>query len=202
VPGVDRRTAVKGAAAAAAVAAARFSWALSRTAAAADTDDTELHWPEGSAPDVHAGATWGVPWARGSYRPERTFRLTTAAGDDVPVQSVVIGHWPDGSVKWTAHALPPGAPKASAYEPAADTPATPEHRVTVTRSACRVAESTGVITAVFGARGSDTVVRGVRRGSAEIARNGKLGALRQEPVREGADVSHFVGRPIGDRIPS
>ncbi|MEU6548633.1 hypothetical protein [Streptomyces sp. NPDC046859] len=53
--GVDRRTVIKGAAAAA--AAAPFSWALSRTAAAADGDDTELHWLEGSAPEIHAGAT-------------------------------------------------------------------------------------------------------------------------------------------------
>ncbi|MEU9914035.1 hypothetical protein [Streptomyces sp. NPDC051001] len=136
MPGVDRRTVIKGAAAAA--AAARFSWAQSRTAAAADADDTELHRLEGAASrradDAHAGTTWGVPWARGTYRSEQRFRLTTAAGDDLPVQSRVTGHWPDGSVKWTAHAIAPGAPKASAYKLAAGSPAAPERKVTVTRS--------------------------------------------------------------------
>ncbi|WP_327720760.1 Tat pathway signal sequence domain protein [Streptomyces sp. NBC_00490] len=192
MPGVDRRTVIKGAAAAA--AAAQFSWAQSRTAAAADADDTELHWLEGATPDAHAGTTWGVPWARGAYRPEQRFRLTTAAGDDVPLQSWVTGHWPDGSVKWTAHAIAPGAPKASAYKLAAGSPAAPERKVTVTRSGGRVEVSTGVITAVFGTKGSDTVVRSVRRGAAEIARDGKLVALRQESVREGADVESFAGR--------
>lgn len=190
--GVDRRTVIKGAAAAA--AAAQFSWALSRTAAAADGDDTELHWLEGSAPDVHAGATWGVPWARGTYRPEQNFRLTTAAGDDVPVQTWVTGHWPDGSVKWTAHASAPSAPKASAYRLTAGTPVAPAERVTVTRSAGRVEVSTGVITAVFGARGSDTVVRSIRRGSTETARDGQLVLLRQKSVREGTAAETFTGR--------
>ena len=190
--GVDRRTVIKGAAAAA--AAAQFSWALSRTAAAADGEDAELHWLEGPAPDVHAGATWGVPWARGAYRPEQRFRLTTAAGDDVPVQSWVTGHWPDGSVKWTAHAIAPDAPKASAYRLTAGSPAAPARQVTVTRSAGRVEVSTGVVTAVFGTKGSDTVVRSVRRGATEIARDGQLVALRQGTVREGAAVERFAGR--------
>ncbi|MEV7891216.1 RIFT barrel domain-containing protein [Streptomyces sp. NPDC002817] len=111
MPGVDRRTVIKGA------------------AAAADADDAELHWPEGATPDAHAGTTWGVPWARGAYRPQQRFGLTTAAaGDDVPVRSRVTGHWPDGSVKWTAHAIAPGAPKASAYRLAAGSPAAPSGR--------------------------------------------------------------------------
>ena len=119
MPGVDRRTVIKGAAAAAAA------------------DDTELHWLEGATPDARAGTTWGVPWARGAYRPERGFRLTTAAGDDIPVQSRVTGHWPDGSVKWTAHASAPGAPKASADRLAAGSPAAPERKVTVATLAKR-----------------------------------------------------------------
>ncbi|MFF4250059.1 Tat pathway signal sequence domain protein [Streptomyces sp. NPDC001663] len=190
MPGVDRRTVIKGAAAAA--AAAQFSWA--RTAAAADGYDAELHWLEGQAPDVHAGATWGVPWARGAHRPEQRFRLASADGADVPVQTWITGYWPDGSVKWTAHAIAPDAPKASAYRLTAGTPATPARKVTVTRSAGRVEVSTGVITAVFGAKGSDTVVRSVRRGTVEIARAGQLVAVRQESVREGADVEQFAGR--------
>ncbi|BBC31360.1 hypothetical protein SGFS_026540 [Streptomyces graminofaciens] len=121
VSGVDRRTVIKGAAVAA--AATQFSWALSRSAAAApdgasgaaSAGDTELHWLEGSAPGAHAGTTWGVPWARGTHQAGQGFRLTTAAGDDVPVQSWVTAQWPDGSVKWTAHAIAPDAPKAETY---------------------------------------------------------------------------------------
>ncbi|MEU6548632.1 hypothetical protein [Streptomyces sp. NPDC046859] len=49
-----------------------------------------------------------MPWKRGTYRPNQSFRLTTAAGDDVPLQTWVPGQWPDGSVKWTAHAIAAG----------------------------------------------------------------------------------------------
>ncbi|MET7697322.1 hypothetical protein [Streptomyces sp. NPDC005485] len=194
MPGVQRRTFIKGAATAAATAP--FSWALSRSASAADDagGDTELHWLEGSAPAAHAGTTWGVPWARGTHQPDRTFRLTTASGDDVPVQSWVTGHWPDGSVKWTAHAIAPGAAKADTYRLAAGAPAVPARKVTVTRTGGRIEVSTGVITAVFGAKGSDTVVRSVRRGSAEIARDGRLVALRQGSLRDGVATEYFTGR--------
>ena len=77
MPGVDRRTVIKGAAAAAATAP--FSWALSRSAAAAPSagGDTELHWLEGAAPGTHAGTVWGVPWSRGTYQPDQTFRPAT-----------------------------------------------------------------------------------------------------------------------------
>ncbi|MEU6257261.1 hypothetical protein [Streptomyces sp. NPDC047043] len=162
--------------------------------AAADGDDTELHWLEGQAPDVHGGATWGVPWALGAHRPEQTFRLATADGADVPVQTWASGYWPDGSIKWTAHAIARDAPKASAYRLTAGTRAARAQKVTVSRSAGRVEVSIGVITAVFGAKGSDTAVRSVRRGSAEIGRDGQLVAVRQESVREGADVEQSAGR--------
>jgi len=194
VPGVDRRTVIKGAAAAAATAP--FSWALSRSAAAAPSagGDTELHWLEGTAPGTHAGTVWGVPWSRGTYQPDQAFRLATASGDEVPVQSWVTGHWPDGSVKWTAHAIAPGALKAETYKLSAGTPAAPSQQLRVTRSGGRIEVSTGVITVAFGAKGSGTVVRSVRRGSAEIARDGRLVALRQGSLRDGVAAEDFTGR--------
>ncbi|CAM5554458.1 RIFT barrel domain-containing protein [Streptomyces aurantiogriseus] len=107
--GVHRRTVIKGAAAAA--AAAPFSWSPSRTAAAAagSGQATELHWLEGSAPAVHAGATRDVPWARGAYRPERRFRPTTADGEEVPVRSWVTAYSPDAA-QWALAAIQNLAP--------------------------------------------------------------------------------------------
>jgi hypothetical protein len=45
------------------------------------------------------GVTWGMPWPRG------TVPAGTPFGADVPVQSWVTASWPDGSVKWSAHAV-------------------------------------------------------------------------------------------------
>ncbi|QNP69063.1 hypothetical protein IAG44_06145 [Streptomyces roseirectus] len=110
--GAHRRTVIKGAAVAA--AATSVSWARSRPAAATSGARTELRWLEG-APDAHAGATWGVPWARGTRHPEQPLGLTTVDGTDVPVRTWPTAYRPDGSVKRTAHAIAPDAPKADRY---------------------------------------------------------------------------------------
>jgi len=68
-------------------------------------DGAALHWLEGKAPATTAGATWGVPWPRGRFAKDATFALRTAGGEAVPVQSWPTAYWPDGSLKWTAHAI-------------------------------------------------------------------------------------------------
>jgi hypothetical protein len=71
---------------------------------------TRLHWLTGQHP---AGTTFGVPWPRGSVTTEG-FALSTADGP-VPVQSWVTARWPDGSVKWSAHAVAPLPTAASSF---------------------------------------------------------------------------------------
>ena len=65
-----------------------------------------LRWLEGGVPArLAAGTTWGVPWPQGSFASDQQFTVTTGSGTPVPVQSWPTGWWPDGSVKWTAHAI-------------------------------------------------------------------------------------------------
>ncbi|WP_329116963.1 exo-rhamnogalacturonan lyase family protein [Streptomyces sp. NBC_01465] len=196
--GPARRTVIKSAAFAA--AAAQFAWASNRSAYAADSADpgAELHWLEGSAPAAHTGTTWGVPWARGVHPADQRFRLATADGEEVPVQSWVTGYWPDGSAKWTAHAIASGAPKSGTYKLSSGIPATGGEQVSVTTRGGQVRVDTGPVTTVFGAKGSSVVVSSVRRGTTEIARDGRLVALRQGSVgdeaRSTADWQEFTGR--------
>jgi len=44
--------------------------------------------------------TSGVPFPKGVLGSARDVRLTTTAGEEVPLQVSVTGRWPDGSVKW------------------------------------------------------------------------------------------------------
>ncbi|HUR07767.1 MAG TPA: hypothetical protein VM347_34855, partial [Nonomuraea sp.] len=53
------------------------------------------------------GVTWGVPWRRGAVERAALFALADPEGRPVPVQSWVTATWPDGSVKWSAHAIGP-----------------------------------------------------------------------------------------------
>ena len=79
--------------------------------AAATAGETALHWLEG-APASFTGATWGVPWPQGRVPGNAAFELRGAAGagESVkPVQSWPLAYWPDGTLKWSAHALPPDA---------------------------------------------------------------------------------------------
>ncbi|MFJ4751912.1 exo-rhamnogalacturonan lyase family protein [Streptomyces albogriseolus] len=183
---IPRRTLIK--AAAVAGAATQAGWTLgARDAAAAPAtgpagaDPVTLDWLEEGGLGAAPGSTVGVPWPRGAHPEGRTFAVTDADGNDVPVQTWPLAHWPDGSLKWTAHAVSSGTGRLT-LKPG--TPAAPEKKVTVTRRGATVTVSTGVITARIGT-GGDTLVRSVTRGSTEIARDARLVVLRQPEIEDG-----------------
>src|SRR5688572_20706472 len=69
----------------------------------------DIAWLDGASPTGGSeGQTWGVAWPEKSLRGAPRFALTGADGSAVPVQSWATAFWPDGSVKWTAHAMPGG----------------------------------------------------------------------------------------------
>ncbi|MFD6551104.1 Tat pathway signal sequence domain protein [Streptomyces sp. NPDC058398] len=182
---IPRRSLLK--AAAVAGAAAQFSWALGTTnaqaaprAGAADPDPVGLDWLEDGGLGAAPGSTVGVPWPRGAYQQDQTFALTDADGNAVPVQSWPIAYWPDGSLKWTAHAV---SSDAGALTLTAGEAAAPERKVTVGRSGGTITVSTGVITARIGRSGS-ALVKSVTRGTTEIARNGRLVLIRRPEIED------------------
>ncbi|MFI6655577.1 Tat pathway signal sequence domain protein [Streptomyces sp. NPDC050523] len=182
---IPRRSLLK--AAAAAGAAAQFSWALGAHdaqaapgAEAADADPVTLDWLEDGGLGAAPGSTVGVPWPKGAYRPGQTFAITDAGGAAVPVQSWPIAYWPDGSLKWTAHAVSSGSGKLTL---SAGDAAAPGKKVTVDSSGGTVDVSTGVITAKIGKNGS-ALIKSVTRGSTEIARNGRLVLIRQPEIED------------------
>ncbi|KOX04577.1 hypothetical protein [Streptomyces sp. NRRL B-3648] len=185
---IPRRSLLK--AAAVAGAAAQFSWALgTRSAEAAPgaatdgADPVTLDWLEDGGLGAAPGATLGVPWPMGAHQEDQTFAVTDAGGKAVPVQTWPLAYWPDGSLKWTAHAVGPGS-GGGKLTLTAGTPAEPARKVTVDRSGGTVDVSTGVITAKIGKNGS-TLIKSVTRGSAEIARNGRLVLIRQPEIEDG-----------------
>ena len=131
-----------------------------------------LRWLEGAPPPALPGAGWGRPWPRGRHGRDTTFTLRTTSGESVPVQSWPLATWPDGSLKWTAHAIPAGPPAAEyRLEPGA--PAAPARPVTVSQTADAIAVDTGVIQAVLNRNGS-ALIRSITREGKEIARDGRL----------------------------
>ena len=141
----------------------------------------ELRWLDGKAPPALPGATWGVPWPRGQLARETTFAVR--AGDAaLSVQSWPLAYWPDGSLKWTAHAVGPDAAGAEKLQLAPGTPAAPTKAVRVTESTDVVEIDTGVIRCSVARQGS-VLVRSIVREGREIARDGRLVALRQDQTQ-------------------
>ncbi|MFI6792693.1 Tat pathway signal sequence domain protein [Nonomuraea sp. NPDC050383] len=138
---------------------------------------TVLRWLDRPA---EQGVTWGVPWSRGTVEPGAAFALADPQGREVPVQSWVTATWPDGSVKWSAHAVAPQAEPAATYrlEPGRG-PAAPSSPVTVTRGDGVLRVSTGVVTWTIEESGA-TLARSVERGSQEIVRDVRLVSLHQD----------------------
>ncbi|AGC67247.1 hypothetical protein Cst_c02230 [Thermoclostridium stercorarium subsp. stercorarium DSM 8532] len=67
-------------------------------------DRIELRWLEENRA-TSQGVTWGVPWAKGVLEKNEEFVLETETGEQIPVQSWPVAYWPDGTVKWTGHAV-------------------------------------------------------------------------------------------------
>ncbi|OMP75606.1 Tat pathway signal sequence domain protein [[Flexibacter] sp. ATCC 35208] len=67
-------------------------------------DNITLHWLGDKVPQLSIGATWGVPWPQGAVRKEHGFVLESK-GAGVNLQSWPLAYWPDGSLKWTGHAI-------------------------------------------------------------------------------------------------
>src|SRR3546814_404800 len=62
-----------------------------------------LKWWGAHAPQIKRGVTWGVPWAKGALKNLEALTLANG-GTTVNTQHWVTARWPDGSVKWSAHA--------------------------------------------------------------------------------------------------
>ncbi|WP_336208902.1 exo-rhamnogalacturonan lyase family protein [Nonomuraea sp. LPB2021202275-12-8] len=132
------------------------------------------------------GVTWGVPWPRGAVERAAPYALTGPDGREVPVQSWVTATWPDGSVKWSAHAI--GPPAAGSGDPAGHAPyrlepgrepATPQAPVTVAREGGLLRVGTGAVTWTIEESG-DTLARSVHHGGREVVRDVRLVSLHQD----------------------
>ncbi|MDX3745546.1 Tat pathway signal sequence domain protein [Streptomyces sp. AK08-02] len=195
---ISRRDALK--AAAAAVAATQLSWALAAApataapAAATTADPVKLTWLEGGTPAEAPGTTFGVAWPQGALPADQPFALTAGDGTSVPVQSWPTAHWPDGTLKWTAHAVGPGAGPAESYTVAPGTPARADTALTVDTKGGTIDVDTGVIQVSIAKAGAHDVIRGIRRGNARIASKAELVVLRQPEIDDDYDAGGSSAR--------
>lgn len=150
-----------------------------------------LRWLEG-APRQHGGVAWGVPWPRGAHKKNATFRLRAEGGPEVPLQSWITAYWPDGSIKWTGHAISPESGVREAYILEPGTATAPERAVKVGSSAGEIIVDTGKIRCVIPQAGK-RLIKIIERDGKTIAEGARLHGLRQDSPEPGSNVESFTG---------
>ncbi|WNQ09505.1 hypothetical protein MJA45_17935 [Paenibacillus aurantius] len=131
------------------------------------------------AGSLPAGVAWGVPWKEGELGRQETLHLAgEKEGGLLPVQSWPAAFWPDGSVKWSAHAavIPEGEGGFFLARGAAPESAS---RVKVTETDEEIAIDTGVIRFAVG-RSGENWLREVWRKDDRICSGGDLVCLKEE----------------------
>ncbi|EPE10859.1 hypothetical protein F503_05954 [Ophiostoma piceae UAMH 11346] len=169
-----------------------------------------VHWL-GATPDLNTGTTFGLPWPRGSCAPTTAFTCHDEHGTPVPLQSWQTGLWPDGSMKWSAHALPATTTPASTYRihsnrntGSTDVGGKMQHAgarfmsssedvgfdaIRVKTSDSFVTVDTGKITVKFVRRGTQIIRQIVASNGTAVGSDGQLVLLTQA-VTETADADH------------
>jgi hypothetical protein len=133
--------------------------------------EARLHWLDGR-PAATAGCAFGVPWPRGTLARTVPLALHAADGTPVPLQSWPLAYWPDGSVKWTGHAVTSSA-TAETFRLAPGTPAAPPAPVTVRRSPRGLTLGNGTLEVKVATTGPVAVLS-VSRAGRVVARDGAL----------------------------
>jgi hypothetical protein len=126
-----------------------------------------------------------MPWPRGQAPPGRDFTVSTVDGQRVAAQTWPTAYWPDGSLKWTAHAIGPSSATAERYTVTPGEPLAPATPVTVRTGHETIDVDTGAIRVRLNRRGT-ALVRSIARGDREIARDGMLVCLRSDNADDAA----------------
>jgi hypothetical protein len=139
-----------------------------------------VRWLDGNAGEVAQGVTWGTPWPRGKQREDKNFALRGADNTLLPLQSWPLAYWPDGSLKWTAHALAAtdGA-GVGPFEVVAQRAVKHAASVAVTESSTHIEIDTGKFVCRLPRSGSN-IVETITRGAREAMRDGRLVLLLQD----------------------
>ncbi|HJP74453.1 MAG TPA: hypothetical protein VJ914_09295 [Pseudonocardiaceae bacterium] len=137
----------------------------------------DLHWLDGQ-PAASTGATFGLPWPRGEITTSTAFALTGDNGVAVPVQTWPLAYWPDGTLKWTGHAI--GAdPASAAYHLAPGTPTAPGQPVTASRTGNEITLANGILDVRIAANGP-IAIKSITRAGRLTAHDGQLVLLLQD----------------------
>lgn len=128
---------------------------------------------------IPVGITWGVPWEEGKLDREEPLMLQTEDGkQSFPLQSWATAYWPDGSIKWSAHAASFLDESELNYRVVKGTTSGAAQRVNVQETENTLTLDTGVMAVTLNKRGN-TLIRSVVRNGIEICDGSELICLKE-----------------------
>jgi hypothetical protein len=147
-----------------------------------------VRWLDDRAGAVAQGVTWGTPWPRGKQHEGKTFALRGENKTLRPLQSWPLAYWPDGSLKWTGHALAPGENVGDGpFEVVAQrTAAKPAASVSIKESAAAIEVDTGIFSCRLPRRGSN-IIDAISTAGGTVLREGRLVLLTQDRAASTGD---------------
>ncbi|KEO71856.1 exo-rhamnogalacturonan lyase family protein [Anditalea andensis] len=140
----------------------------------------ELSWLNKSAPPLNPGVTWGVSWPKGAVNRKSDFSLKGSEGTAIGVQNWPLAYWPDGSLKWTGHAI--GAGEMALGEKFSLTPGKakgPTEKLKVEETADTISIDTGKIRCLLNKKGN-SIIAHIQRDGRKILEEGKLVLMHQD----------------------
>lgn len=137
-----------------------------------------ISWLDGSPPEAQTGSVWGLPWPEGTLAKNEALALKNEAGNSIPLQSWPTAYWPDGSIKWTAHAIPSDIEASQTLFVSKGQPATPKNSVRITDRGAYIVADTGKIRCIIPVKGP-YLFTSIERDGKAIAENARLIGYRQ-----------------------
>ncbi len=144
-----------------------------------------LKWLDSTA--HNQGVTWGVPWPKSTLKTIGDFVIKGSKGQN-PVQTWPLAYWPDGSLKWTAHALPGKTDLGEKIELVQGKGLDTTQQLILKEDPKQIRINTGIIDAVINKSGAVLIESLVRNG-VTIGSNGKLEVLVQDQAENEPGVS-------------
>ena len=157
----------------------------------------KVKWLEGT-PKINTGTTFGLPWVRGQH----LANATSFAASSGNLQSWITAYWPDGTIKWTGHAIDASDTPASEYIVTASgigngtaigstKRATGFSGIKVLKKQNDILVDTGKLTASFPNSGN-ILISSINSSSGKIVgKNGRLVLRSQSGIREDGEESQI-----------
>ncbi|UOQ47035.1 hypothetical protein MUN88_13180 [Gracilibacillus caseinilyticus] len=142
------------------------------------SNKVNVYWLD-QKPVVNRGVTWGIPWEKGHLKKTDSLTLTDNHDAEIPLQTWPTAYWPDGSVKWTAHAVSLMDDRLSeTYQVKKGLAIIPENPLTVEKSDESIQINTGHLIYKVNTSG-EQIISQVHNGEQLVCEGGYLKGIKE-----------------------